>query len=284
MLIASLVLALAQAAPAPPPVDCATLIALGTQTAAAQICLGEAEFVRAQASPKHSAEWTRQLEAAATFYRRALALPGDEAVRENAIERLLVIFDSTWLNDADGMAATFAQLIALKPSDVTPLLRYAQFQERQGLLEAAEETLLSARRLRLDAVEPVRRLAQFYARRATALHAAANPEAAREQTPPGSPDKNGVYQVGGAVVPPRRVGNPVYPPEATAAGITGAVVAEITVNEAGVVTDARVLKSIPFLDDAALRAVKEWRYDPAIVNGKPAPIKMNVTVNFTLPK
>jgi periplasmic protein TonB len=47
------------------------------------------------------------------------------------------------------------------------------------------------------------------------------------------------------------------------------------------VTDARVLKSVPLLDEAALQAVKEWRYDPTVVNGKPVPIKMTVTVNFS---
>ena len=59
------------------------------------------------------------------------------------------------------------------------------------------------------------------------------------------------------------------------------VVAEILVNEAGIVTDARVLKSIPPLDEAALKAVKEWRYDPTMVDGKAVPVKMSVTVNFS---
>jgi periplasmic protein TonB len=58
--------------------------------------------------------------------------------------------------------------------------------------------------------------------------------------------------------------------------------AEITVNEAGVVSDARILKSNPVLDDAALKAVREWRYDPTIVDGKAVPVKMTVTVNFSL--
>ena len=57
--------------------------------------------------------------------------------------------------------------------------------------------------------------------------------------------------------------------------------AEIIVNESGVVTGARVLSSIPLLDDAAIAAVKEWRYDPTIVNGKAVPVKLTVTVNFS---
>jgi protein TonB len=91
-----------------------------------------------------------------------------------------------------------------------------------------------------------------------------------------------VYQVGGEIIPPRRFGNPTYPAEATAAGIEGAVSAEITVNEQGIVTDARVLNSNPVLDEAALKAVREWRYDPTVVDGKAVPVKMTVTVNFTL--
>ena len=71
------------------------------------------------------------------------------------------------------------------------------------------------------------------------------------------PDKNGVYRVGGDITPPRRFGNAAYPPDALAAGVDGTVVAEILVNEAGIVSDARVLKSVPPLDDAALKAVIE---------------------------
>jgi periplasmic protein TonB len=88
-------------------------------------------------------------------------------------------------------------------------------------------------------------------------------------------------RVGGGVTPPRRFGNTAYPADALAAGIDGAVVAEILVNESGVVADARVLKSIPPLDEAALKAVREWRYDPTIVDGKAVPVKMTVTVNFS---
>jgi TonB family protein len=49
------------------------------------------------------------------------------------------------------------------------------------------------------------------------------------------------------------------------------------VNEQGLVTDARVLNSNPLLNEAALKAVREWRYDPAIVSGKAVPVKMTVT-------
>jgi protein TonB len=71
------------------------------------------------------------------------------------------------------------------------------------------------------------------------------------------------------------------PPEASAAGITGIVIVEITIDETGKVSDARIVRSIPMLDAAALETVREWQFEPTIVDGKPVPVKTTVTVNFT---
>lgn len=269
-----------------PATDCATALARSTSNVTALVCLGEEQFAAAQAAPKGSTGWRRQLEAAAGFYRKAAAFATDQVVKTAIVERLLIIFDESLLNDPQEVEGAFRELIQLQPTDVDPLFRFARFQERQGALDAAEETLLSTRRLQPDAIEPFRRLAQFYARRATALHTetVTKEKSAEERPSPGTPDKNGVYLVGGGLTPPRRLGNAKYPPDANAAGIQGAVVAEITVNELGIVTDARVLRSVPLLDEAALQAVGEWRYDPTMVNGKPVPVKMTVTVNFTTTK
>jgi TonB family protein len=154
------------------------------------------------------------------------------------------------------------------------------------LIDQAEYTLLSARRQQPDDVEPYKMLAQFYARRATTLQQVATDKnsAVKNPTPPGRPDEQGFYRVGGEITPPRRFGNPTYPPEAQTAGINGAVAVEISLNEQGLITDATVIRSVPLLDEAALKAVREWRYDPVMVNGKPVPAKMTVTVNFTLAK
>ena len=46
--------------------------------------------------------------------------------------------------------------------------------------------------------------------------------------------------------------------------------------------DARILRSIPLLDQAALDAVRQWEYSPTLLNGVPVPVIMTVTVNFTL--
>jgi TonB family protein len=96
------------------------------------------------------------------------------------------------------------------------------------------------------------------------------------------PDDKGVYQVGGGVQAPTKVdpARPQYPSEAKLAGVEGVVIVEIVVDQNGAVSDAKVVRSIPLLDDEALRAVRNWHFAPAIVNGQPAPVRMNVTVSF----
>jgi len=44
-----------------------------------------------------------------------------------------------------------------------------------------------------------------------------------------------------------------------------------------------VLRSIPLLDQAAIDAVKQWEYEPTLLNGVPVPVVITVTVQFTLP-
>jgi protein TonB len=88
------------------------------------------------------------------------------------------------------------------------------------------------------------------------------------------------------VTPPRKIKDvsPVYPPEAMAARVQGIVIIEAVIGSAGTVTDARVLRSIPQLDQAALDAVRQWEFTPTLVNGQPTAIVMSVTVTFQLPR
>jgi protein TonB len=50
----------------------------------------------------------------------------------------------------------------------------------------------------------------------------------------------------------------------------------------GRVTDVKVLRGIPLLDNSAVDAVKQWHYSPTLLNGTPVPVVMTVTVNFRL--
>jgi len=75
---------------------------------------------------------------------------------------------------------------------------------------------------------------------------------------------------------------PVYPAIAQSARVQGIVIIEATIGPNGTVTEAKVLRSIPLLDQAALDAVRQWVFTPTLLNGQPTPIIMSVTVNFTL--
>ena len=57
---------------------------------------------------------------------------------------------------------------------------------------------------------------------------------------------------------------------------------EARVEPDGSVSEARVIKSIPLLDGAALDAVKQWRFTPTLLNGQPVAVMMTLTINFAL--
>jgi TonB family protein len=88
---------------------------------------------------------------------------------------------------------------------------------------------------------------------------------------------------GGRIMPPKKIKDvpPVYPALAQSAHVSGAVTIEATIGTDGKVVDAKVVRSIPLLDQAALDAVRQWEYLPTMLNGVPVPVLVTVTVNFT---
>jgi protein TonB len=104
------------------------------------------------------------------------------------------------------------------------------------------------------------------------------------QAPPPPPPPTAPVRVGGNIKTPNKTKDvkPVYPPIAQSARVQGVVIIEATIGPDGRVKDAKVLRSIPLLDQAALDAVKQWVFTPTLLNGVPVPVIMTVTVNFTL--
>ena len=104
------------------------------------------------------------------------------------------------------------------------------------------------------------------------------------EAPPPPPPQQAPVRVGGNIKPPTKTRDvkPVYPAIAQSARVQGVVIIEATIGPDGKVNDARVLRSIPLLDQAALDAVKQWEFTPTLLNGVPVPVIMTVTVNFTL--
>ena len=76
--------------------------------------------------------------------------------------------------------------------------------------------------------------------------------------------------------------SPVYPDIAREAGVDGVVMVQALVGKDGRVKDVRVVKRIPMLDDAAITAVRQWVFKPALSNNKPVAVWVAVPVRFSL--
>jgi protein TonB len=103
-----------------------------------------------------------------------------------------------------------------------------------------------------------------------------------EAPPPPPPAKP--KRIGGELQAPALIHRvePEYPGVAVGGKVSGTVILEATVNESGAVTEVTVLRSIKVLDQAAIKAVKQWRYQPLVLNGQPVPFILVVTVTFSL--
>ncbi len=75
---------------------------------------------------------------------------------------------------------------------------------------------------------------------------------------------------------------PTYPQEALAKGIRGIVILDLVIDTEGQVAEMHVIRSIPGLDEAALAAARQWRYDPVEVDGRPVSVRLTVPITFAL--
>lgn len=102
--------------------------------------------------------------------------------------------------------------------------------------------------------------------------------------PPPPPPPSQPVRLHAGIDAPRRVKEvtPVYPALARSAGAQGVVIIEAIIDVNGDVVSAKILRSVPLLDAAAVDAVRQWKYTPARLNGEPVPVVVTVTVNFTL--
>ena len=91
-------------------------------------------------------------------------------------------------------------------------------------------------------------------------------------------------RVGGNVPQPRKTWNvtPEYPRLARLRGTQGIVILEVTVDRQGEVSDVSVLRSTEALDEAAIAAVRRWRYEPTVVNGMPVSAIFTESVRFQI--
>jgi len=93
-----------------------------------------------------------------------------------------------------------------------------------------------------------------------------------------------IVRAAGDIKPPKLVRRiePDYPEIARQARVEGVVILEATTDVFGRVTGVRILRSLPLLDAAAVDAVRQWVYEPMVINGRPRPVTFTVTVRFVL--
>ena len=105
------------------------------------------------------------------------------------------------------------------------------------------------------------------------------------QATPGAPKPTPV-RVGGNIKAPTKVVNvnPVYPQSMRAAGRSGVVPLDALIGTDGTVVFARVVSASvhPDFADAAIDAVRQWKFSPTLLNGKPVEVLMGVTISFAL--
>jgi protein TonB len=107
--------------------------------------------------------------------------------------------------------------------------------------------------------------------------------AAKPIDPP-PPGKAAPVRVGGRVRPPKAIVqvHPEYPPLARQAHIQGQVQIDAVLDEQGSVIDMKVVSGPPLLYQAALDALKKWKYEPTYLNDQPIAVEMIVTITFQL--
>jgi periplasmic protein TonB len=102
--------------------------------------------------------------------------------------------------------------------------------------------------------------------------------------PPSTGKSRTPLRVGGQVRQPRVIlkTQPEYPALAREARIQGDVTIDAILDEEGNIVDLKAISGHPFLYQAALNALKKWKYEPTYLNDKPIAVEMTVTVTFQL--
>lgn len=102
-------------------------------------------------------------------------------------------------------------------------------------------------------------------------------EVPKPVAPPPAP-----VRIGGQIKPPRLISSvlPVYPTMAKGAGIEGDVVVDTSIDKTGRVIATKIVSGPPMLRQAAIDALRQWKYEPSQLNGEPIDTQTVVTIRF----
>lgn len=120
---------------------------------------------------------------------------------------------------------------------------------------------------------------------AAVLRGAQSPKPAESVAAPAARPQTAL-KVGGAIKPPRKIKDvqPVYPEAMLEASLTASVELEVTVSKDGTVSKVHVLTTDvhPDFAVAAVDAVRQWKFEPTLLNGAPVEVMMKCTIAFRL--
>ncbi len=105
------------------------------------------------------------------------------------------------------------------------------------------------------------------------------------EAPPAPPEPEGPITVGGDVMKPVKIHapRPDYTEIARKTRTEGLVIVQAIIDKHGDVTNVKVLKGVPMgLTEEAVKAIKQWKFKPATLGGKPVDVYYNLTINFQL--
>lgn len=110
------------------------------------------------------------------------------------------------------------------------------------------------------------------------------PEPVAAKPPEPAKKPTGPLRVGGQVMSAKLIHQvkPIYPPLARNARVSGAVKLTATIGRDGSIANLQLLSGPPLLINAALDAVRQWRYQPTLLNGEPVEVLTQIDVNFNL--
>jgi TonB family protein len=100
-----------------------------------------------------------------------------------------------------------------------------------------------------------------------------------------APDASGIYHVGNGVLPPQMIyaPEPKFTPEASAARYGGVADVSLIVDAQGNPQNVHMINHLKMgLDEQTLAAVKQYKFKPATLQGKPVPVEVNIEVKFRI--
>ena len=231
---------------------------------------------------------TDDLDGAILDERRALAIDPRLALAHRTL--MLVYFDKAY---EGASLSPFAKREAIaRGTQAADQVLLADAESVEGLtykglflrLQAGLESEAAAQAALIKQAEAFREKAQQVLNQGKPMTAYGVPPRSLTRPQPAPPPPTQPVRVGGDIAAPTKLVDvrPVYPPIAQSARVQGVVIVEATIDERGNVTDATILRSIPLLDQAAIDAVRQWKFTPTLLDGVPVPVIMTVTVTFSL--